>query len=62
MTFDRTHRVATTVTVKDKLMALTVSECERRLFDRWLKTASSAVRRSDHLPFENAVHRIGNGG
>ena len=31
MTFDRTHRVATTVTIKDKLMALTVSECERKL-------------------------------
>ncbi len=62
MTFDRTHRVATTFTVKDKLMTLTVSECERRLFDRWLKTTSCAVRRSDHSTFENAVHRIGNGG
>ncbi|MCZ6658214.1 MAG: hypothetical protein O7C67_13035 [Gammaproteobacteria bacterium] len=55
-------RVATMVTVKDKLMALTRSECERRLFHRWLNAAPCAVRGRDRLPFEIAVHRIGNGG
>ena len=55
-------RVAPTVTVKDKLMALTRSECERRLFDRWLNAAPCGSRRRDRLPLGNAVHRIGNGG
>ena len=52
----------TTVTVKNKLMSLTVSECERKLFDRWLSTATCMNRRVVQLPFENAVHRIGHGG
>ena len=52
----------TTVTVKDKLMSLTVSECERKLFERWLRTATYVNRRKVQLPFENAVHRIGYGG
>jgi hypothetical protein len=52
----------TTVTVKDKLMSLTVSECERKLFERWLSTATCMNRRIVQLPFENAVHRIGHGG
>ncbi len=62
MTFDQTYRVATTVTVKDKLMTLTRSQCERKLFDRWLSTATCSNRRKVQLPFENAVHRIGHGG
>lgn len=52
----------TTVTVKDKLMALTPSQYERKLIDRWLNAAPSAVRRRDRLPFENAIHRIAYGG
>lgn len=62
MTFDRTYRVAITVTVKDKLMALTRSEYERKLFERWLTAATCTNRRKVELPFENAVHRIGDGG
>ena len=52
----------TTVTVKDKLMLLTVSECERKLFERWLRTANYTNRRRVQVPFENAVHRIAYGG
>ena len=51
-----------TITVKDKLMLLTRSECERKLFERWLRTANYTNRRRVQVPFENAVHRIGYGG
>ena len=50
------------MTVKEKLMALTPSQYERKLIDRWLNAAPRAVLRRDQLPFENAVHRIGYGG
>ncbi len=52
----------TTVTVKDKLMLLTRSECERKLFERWLRTANHTNRRRVQVPSENAIHPIAYGG
>ena len=54
--------IGKTVTVRDRLLALAFSECERKMLELWLTEMPRAYRRRNEVQFNKPSFTIGIGG
>ncbi len=54
--------IGKTVTVRDRLLALAFSECERKMLELWLTEMPRASRRRNEIHFNKPNFTIGTGG
>ena len=53
--------IGKTVTVRDRLLALAFSECERKMLELWLTEMPHASRKRNEIQFNTANFTIGTG-